>query len=292
MRFVFLGTGTSSGVPAIGCDCETCASTDPRDARLRCGAAVQFTDTGGQARTVLIDAGPDLRQQALRFGVRRCDAIVFTHNHVDHTFGLDEVRRFNAVQRSPIEVYADDHTMDSLERVYQHIFRRDGNVNDSFVATLMPRRITRGEIERGEPLDLFGMRFTPIPLLHGRLQVLGYRVQPGPELEAAWASQADPDPEARTPSQHPFPLAYCTDVSAIPPDSWGRLRGLRTLVLDALRHRHHPTHLTLSQACGIAERLGADRTWFIHMAHDLPHEPTNRTLPQNMRLAHDGQVLG
>ncbi|MCE7973069.1 MAG: MBL fold metallo-hydrolase [Leptolyngbya sp. PLA1] len=290
MRFTFLGTGTSSGIPAIGCDCATCVSSDPRDQRLRCAASIQFIDPQGRPRGVLIDAGPDLRQQVLRFGVRRCDAILFTHNHVDHVFGLDETRRFNAVQRGPIEVYADDHTMDSLERVYEHIFSRDQNVNDSFVATLMPRRITRQEIAAGTPLDLFGMRVTPIPLLHGRLPVLGYRVEAGPELSATMATP-QPDPEARVP-EPPFPLAYCTDVSAIPPESWGRLTGLRTLVLDALRHRHHPTHLTLDQAVAIARRVGAERTYFIHMSHDLAHEATNRELPDGMRLAYDGLVLG
>src|SRR5262245_10979477 len=107
MRFVFLGTGTSAGIPAIGCDCPVCTSTDPRDKRLRTAAAVQFTDAAGRERTVLLDAGPDLRQQALAHGLSRCDAIVFTHNHVDHTFGLDEVRRFNAVMKAPIDLYAD-----------------------------------------------------------------------------------------------------------------------------------------------------------------------------------------
>lgn len=290
MRFTFLGTGTSSGIPAIGCDCATCVSPDPRDQRLRCAAAVQFIDPQGRPRGVMLDAGPDLRQQVLRFGVSQCDAILFTHNHVDHVFGLDETRRFNAVQRGPIEVYADDHTMDSLERVYEHIFARDQNVNDSFVATLMPRRITRQEIAAGTPLDIFGMRCTPIPLLHGRLPVLGYRVEPGPELAAAKAPP-QADPEARVP-EPPFPLAYCTDVSAIPSESWGRLTGLRTLVLDALRHRHHPTHLTLDQAIAIARRVGAERTYFIHMSHDLAHEATSRELPEGMRLAYDGLVLG
>lgn len=290
MRFTFLGTGTSSGIPAIGCDCATCTSPDPRDQRLRCAASVQFVDQGGRPRGILLDAGPDLRQQVLRFGVRRCDAILFTHNHVDHVFGLDETRRFNALQRGPIEVYADDHTMDSLERVYEHIFSRDQNVNDSFVATLLPRRITRQEIAAGTPLDLFGMRAAPIPLLHGRLPVLGYRLEPGPELAAALGSPQT-DPEARVP-EPPFPLAYCTDVSAVPAESWPRLAGLRTLVLDALRHRHHPTHLTLDQAIAVARRVGAERTYFIHMSHDLAHEATSSDLPEGMHLAYDGLVLG
>jgi phosphoribosyl 1,2-cyclic phosphate phosphodiesterase len=272
MRFVFLGTGTSAGIPAIGCDCAVCRSDDPRDKRLRTSAAVQWTDAGGTERTVLLDAGPDLRQQALRAGLRSCDAVLFTHNHVDHTFGLDEVRRFNALMGRAIDVYADGHTMGHLRRVFAHIFERDANVNDSFVATLIAHRV---EAER--PIDLHGVRFTPIPLLHGKLPVLGYRIERVP--------RAGVDDGA-------FPLAYCTDVSGIPPDSWRHLDGVRTLVLDALRHRRHPTHFTLGQAVGVAQRVGASRTYFVHMAHDLPHAETDADLPEGMSLGYDGLTLG
>ena len=274
MRFVFLGTGTSAGVPAIGCSCEVCTSPDPRDQRLRTAAAVQFTDRSGKDRTVLIDAGPDLRQQALRAGLTRCDAVVFTHNHVDHTFGLDELRRFNAVMEQPIDIYADEHTLDHLFRVYKHIFDRKANVNDSFVATLVPHRL-----KVQEEIELFGMKFTPVKLLHGKLPILGFRIEPGAEL-------------ASTAKGSPFPLAYCTDVSGVPPETWGKLSGLNTLVLDALRHRHHPTHLTLGDAVNVAAQIGAERTYFVHMAHDLAHEETNKGLPDGMKLAYDGLVLG
>lgn len=269
MRFVFLGTGTSAGVPAIGCDCAVCTSADPRDRRLRTSALLRFHDPAGQERVVLLDAGPDLREQALRLSLRRLDAILFTHNHVDHTFGLDEVRRFNAVMREPISIYADRHTLDHLHRVYRHIFDKDRNVNDSFVATLIAH-----EIQPETPFDLFGLRLTPIPLLHGKLPVLGYRIE-----------QATPG------TAGPLPLAYCTDVSAIPPQSWRYFRGLSTLVLDALRHRKHPTHLTLDEAVTIADRVGARRTFFVHMAHDLAHDETNASLPEGMSLAHDGLEL-
>ena len=283
MRFLFLGTGTSAGVPAIGCECRVCRSADPRDNRLRCGAAVCFRDPHGRERVVLIDATPDLRQQALRAGLARCDAILFTHNHVDHTFGLDEVRRFNVLQKSPIDVFAEDHTMEHLRRVYKHIFDKAANVNDSFVATLIPRVIAPGDVN-GCGIELFGMMFTPIRLLHGRLPIVGYRVEPGPRLKAGASAGGA--------GESPWPLAYCTDVSAIPPETWPMLRGLRTLVLDALRHRHHPTHLTLADAVNIAERVRAERTYFTHIAHDLSHEETNAGLPEAMRLAHDGLVLG
>lgn len=276
MRFRFLGTGTSSGVPAIACDCAVCTSTDPRDRRLRTGASIEFTDTRGVPRVILIDATPDLRQQALAANLRRCDAILFTHNHVDHVFGLDEVRRFNAVQKSPIEVFAEPHTLDSLRRVYQHIFDADRNVNDSFVATLIARTI-----QPEQSIELFGMRCTPIRLLHGKLPIVGFRIEPTKELARTHQTLVSP-----------FPLAYCTDVSAIPPESWRLLHGVRTLVLDALRYRKHPTHMTIDEAVNTADRIAADATWFIHMSHDLPHEQTNAALPESMRLAHDGLVLG
>lgn len=226
----------------------------------------------GGERAILIDAGPDLRQQALRAGLRRCDAILFTHNHVDHTFGLDEVRRFNVVQRAPVMLYAETKTHEFLRRVYQHVFDPAKNVNDSFVASVIAWTLSASL----EPIELFGLQITPIRLLHGRLPVVGYRVEPaqGSSLVAPW-----------------MPLAYCTDVSAIPPESWPRLAGVKTLVLDALRQRHHPTHLTLDQAVNIAGQIGARQTWFIHMAHDLMHAETNEALPDGMALAYDGLVL-
>ena len=273
MRFTFLGTGTSAGIPAIACDCGTCTSDDPRDKRLRTGAAVQWVDSNGQDRTVLIDATPDLRQQALTHHLTRCDAVLFTHNHVDHVFGLDEVRRFNMVMQAPINVYAEDHTMDSLRRVFQHVFESHNNVNQSFVATLIPRTI-----EPELPLDLHGLRFTPIRLLHGRLPILGFRIEPSPG--------------SRIKSDF-LPMAYCTDTSKIPPETYPSLTDLRTLVLDCLRHRHHPTHLTLDQAIATASEIAAGKTWFVHMAHEIRHAEVDAMMPTDeMRLAWDGLTLG
>ncbi|MEZ6235592.1 MAG: MBL fold metallo-hydrolase [Phycisphaerales bacterium] len=306
MRLEFLGTGTSAGVPALGCECAVCTSPDPRDQRLRTSAAIRWTDAGGHERTVLIDCGPDFRQQALRARLRRLDAILFTHNHVDHTFGLDEVRRFNAVQKAAIDVYAEEHTLGFLRRVYEHIFDQHRNVNDSFVATLIANRV-----QPGVAVPMHGVSFTPVRLLHGRLPIVGYRVEAEHAGSSATPSvtlaepRVPPPPHAgegrdasgvgtgRSPvPPGPFPLAYCTDVSAVPPEAWGQLAGVRTLVLDALRHRHHPTHLTVSQAVSIAERIGAARTYFVHMSHDLAHEATQAELPEGMFLAHDGLVLG
>ncbi len=281
MRFRFLGTGTSAGIPLIGCVESGCAcrSSDPRDRRLRTSAAIRFVDASDRPRTVLLDCGPDVRAQALSAGLDRCDAVLFTHNHVDHTWGVDELRRFNAVMREPIDVYAEPSVLEHLRRVYKHIFDKDLNVQDSFVATLIAHRL---DAER--PLELYGVRFTPIRLLHGRLPVLGFRIEPSPGSSLARRVERA--------GGGPWPLAYCTDVSAIPPESWSKLAGVRTLVLDALRYRKHPTHLTLGQAVSVAQRVEAEATWFVHMSHELIHASVEAELPAGMRLAWDGLELG
>jgi phosphoribosyl 1,2-cyclic phosphate phosphodiesterase len=272
---LILGSGTSSGVPVIGCECDICNSEDPRDNRTRCSACLRFIDPDGQPRLILIDASPDLRIQALRHKLHRCDAILFTHNHVDHTFGLDEVRRFNAVMKTPIDIYADAHTMEHLHRVYRHIFEREKNLNDSFVATLISHII-----DPGEPIDLHGLRFAPLKLLHGRAPVLGFRID-----------AVDRNGKLLEEQPGPLPLAYCTDVSAIPPETWPRLTGLKTLVLDMLRYRKHPTHMTVDEAIAAAEQIGAARTFFTHMTHDIRHAELNSQLPSTMSLAYDGLVV-
>lgn len=297
-RFLFLGTGTSGGVPLIACDCLTCTSADPRDKRTRTGAAVQWIDPSGKPRTVLIDATPDLRQQALRHDLWRVDAILFTHNHVDHIFGLDEVRRFNAVLRDPIDIYAELYVLESLRRVYKHVFDPASNVNDSFVATLIGHEVPPPPEDAwngAAPITLWGMSFTPIRLMHGRLPVLGWRIdreRGSGTRERASGSSSAPLVDPASPAHDPFPLAYCTDVSAVPPFSWPRLEGLRTLVLDALRLRRHPTHLTIDQAVDVATQIDASRTFFVHMAHELGHARTEAELPERLRLAYDGLILG
>ena len=273
VRFTILGSGTSAGVPVIGCDCAICTSADPRDARTRSGACVELIDAGGQERVVLIDTSPDLRIQALRHRLKRCDGILFTHHHVDHVFGLDEVRRFNALMRQPINIYAEPYTLENLQRVYQHIFESHKNINASFVATLIPNLI-----EPARPIDLHGLRFTPLRLLHGRLPIVGFRIErTGPTAAA---------------ENDPLPLAYCTDVSSIPPETWPALRGLKTLFLDALRYRHHPTHFTVDQAIDAAGRIAAERTYLVHMTHDILHRDLESKLPDSIRLSYDGMQLG
>ncbi|MFO0872678.1 MAG: MBL fold metallo-hydrolase [Phycisphaerales bacterium] len=272
-----LGSGTSAGVPVIGCECAVCRSDDPRDRRLRTSGVLRFVDPQGLPRVILIDASPDLREQALRAKLVRCDSILFTHNHVDHTFGLDEVRRFNAMMKAPIDIYADRCTMEHLNRVYTHIFEPHRNVNDSFIATLVPRII---EPER--PVALFGLAATPLRLLHGNLPVLGFRFD-----------AIDPDGRVLAPSEQPspLPLAWCTDCNAIPPETWPRLRGLRTLVLDMLRYRKHATHFSVDESVSVAHEIAASSTWFVHMTHDIGHADLDARLPPGMRLAHDELVI-
>lgn len=276
VELTFLGTGTSSGVPVIGCDCPTCRSEDPRDRRLRCGACLRFTDPDGHPRVLLIDIPPDHREQSLRDGIRRCDAILVTHAHVDHVFGLDEVRRYNTLMRSPITVHAEPEVRTELHRIYRHIFARHENVNQSYVADLID-----APLAPGAPVILHGLRVEPLRLLHGRLPILGFRIE---AVDAAG--------EVLESQPGPLPLAWCSDVSGIPPETWPRLSGLRTLALDMLRDRAHPTHFTVEEAVEAAERIGAGETWFIHMTHDLRHAELAERLPPGMAPAWDGLKLG
>lgn len=234
---------------------------------------LELTSEEGEQRVILIDTSPDLRQQAIRHHLRRCDAILFTHHHVDHIFGLDEVRQFNARMKASIPIFAEATTFENLQRVFLHIFEPHRNDNESFVASLIPNIV-----KPMAPFELFGLRITPLRLLHGRMPILGYRIE--------WedASLADADDV--------LPLAYCTDVSAIPPETYGHLTGLDTLVLDALRYRHHPTHFNVEQALAAAEQVGAKRTLLIHMTHDILHADLEKRLPEGVRPAYDGLTLG
>jgi phosphoribosyl 1,2-cyclic phosphate phosphodiesterase len=244
-----LGTGTSHGVPMIGCECATCHSTDPRDRRSRASIHIQMT--GGPS--VLVDTTPDLRMQALTHGVKRVDAIVYTHSHADHVMGLDEVRRFNVMQKSAIPCYGDQRTLDDLRRIYSYVFNSDTS-HGGGIPQIVTARVV-GEFCVGKAT------FVPVPLLHGSRTILGYRVGS---------------------------FAYLTDCSAIPEASWPLLAGVRTVILDALRERPHPTHLSLDQALAVVNRLQPERALFTHMCHDLPHEATCARLPAGVQLAYDG----
>ena len=271
LRITLLGTGTSAGVPVIACDCETCTSPDPRDRRTRTGAMLQFTDAGGQDRVVLVDAPPDHREHSLRHRLKRVDAIVFTHSHVDHVFGLDDARLYNISMGAPIQLYAERPVLDDLSRVFEHIFKPHANVNKSFVADVRTTAVLPGHA-----IDLFGLRATPIRLLHGALPILGWRFDAGKSVN---------DAPLHLPN---FAAAYCTDVNAIPPESWPLLQGLDVLVLDMLRERRHPTHFSLSESLDVAARTAARRTVFTHMTHDVRHAALSARLPAGVELGFDG----
>lgn len=236
----------------IGCDCAVCRSADPRDARLRPSIVLELA--GGT--TVLVDTTPDLRAQALRHNLRRVDAILFTHAHADHVMGLDEVRRYNMLTRQPVPVFGDEATLADIRRTFAYVFAPDapsgGGVPDLRLWTI------------GGAFVIGRQDVVPLRLRHGPWQVLGFRFGR---------------------------FAYLTDCNDVPADAMAQLDGLDCLVLDALRHRPHPTHFTVAQAVTVAKRIGAARTLFTHISHDLAHEATCASLPEGMALAFDGQIL-
>lgn len=247
-RVTFLGTGTSHGVPMIGCDCATCRSDDPRDKRWRPSIALRMPD----GTSILVDTTPDLRSQALAFNLRRVDAILFTHDHADHVFGLDEVRRYNAMQRASIPCYANRGTLASLRRAFAYIFEEPAYAGGNPRLDLFA---LAGEFSLGHET------IVPVPLLHGDQEILGFRLGS---------------------------FAYLTDCNHIPDRSWPLLVGVTTLVLDALRDRPHPTHFSVAEALEVVERLKPARTYFTHICHDLPHAATCARLPAAVELAYDG----
>lgn len=250
LSVTFLGTGTSTGVPVLTCDCPTCSSTDPRDARSRPSILLEW-----DGASVLIDTSTDLRAQALKVPLRRVDAVLFTHAHADHILGLDELRLYNWRQGGPIPAYGSRETLAALRRTFWYAFedvQRGGGV---------PSVELREVDSRFELLD---RTVVAVPLLHGRLEILGYRVGD---------------------------FAYLTDVSSIPEPSYRLLEDLDVLVLSALRPRPHPTHLHLEAAVAEAARIGAKRTLFTHMGHDMPHAAVSASLPPGVDLAYDGLRL-
>jgi phosphoribosyl 1,2-cyclic phosphate phosphodiesterase len=265
LELLFLGSGTSAGVPMIGCDCDVCTSDDPRDNRTRASVIVRYPDADDPTypRQILIDAAPDIRIQITRERLNHIDALLLTHAHADHIFGIDDLRRFNAVMKQPIDVHAEPDVIDTLRRMFSYIFEKHNNVNQSFVAdlTLMPLAVKTS-------FDLHGATWTPLRLMHGKLPILGFRV------DYRGAS-----------------LAYCTDVSAIPGESVPLLEGVDVLVIDALRYRAHPTHMSVDQALEQVDRLRPKQTFFTHIAHDIRHGDLDGKLPDGVNLAYDGLTI-
>jgi phosphoribosyl 1,2-cyclic phosphate phosphodiesterase len=245
-----LGSGTSMGVPTIGCTCKVCTSPDPHDRRTRPSILVKYGD-----KSVLIDTTPDFRQQAIREGVRHLDAVLYTHAHADHILGLDDLRPLTFWRSGKIPLYAFEAVVKRLEHIFSYFF--DGEYKYGAKADVELHRISG-------PVEICGAVFDPIPVMHGEEEIHGFRFGSA---------------------------AYVTDFSDIPESSLERLEGLDVLFLDALRRRPHPTHSTLGNSLKLVERLKPQRAFFTHISHDLPHEETNRSLPDHVRLAHDGLKL-
>ncbi len=247
VRLTMLGSGTSMGVPSLGCGCRVCRSTDPHDNRTRPSLLLS-----ADGRNILIDTSPDFRQQALRAGLGRLDAVLYTHGHADHILGLDDIRPFNMKQHERVPVYASGQTLAILTRTFAYIF--DETPTLSTVPAVELREITG-------PFEAAGVEFQPVPARHGNTDVLGFRFGRA---------------------------AYLTDFSEIPAASMEQLLGLDDLILSALRDKPHPMHSTVANSLEIVREVKPRRAWFTHISHDLPHEETNARLPENVRMGYDG----
>ncbi len=251
-----LGSGTSMGVPTIGCDCAVCRSQDPRDRRTRPSVMVSYRDPQDNARHVMIDSTPDFREQALREKITHLDAVLYTHTHADHILGIDDLRPLTYRHKpGKLPLYATPQACEFLRSMFRYIFEAEYKFGGLPLVDLQP---IEGQVE------LFGARFEPVTVIHGETPILGFRFGSA---------------------------AYLTDHSEVPSETLDKLRGLDILFLDALRHKPHPTHSTVEQSLKIAEAVKPRRTFFTHICHDLPHQATNAALPPDVRLAYDGMKL-
>ena len=249
--FTFLGTGTSVGVPMVGCRCAVCQSTNPRNHRYRCSVLI-----GTPQGKLLIDTAPELRLQLLRERVEAVHAVLFTHYHADHLFGLDDVRPLCRYLGGPMPLYCTGEVEDKIRLSFSYAFAKGA---DQLPAGYIPKLVFRQITE--EPFTVLGQRVLPIPMIHAQYNVFGFRIDD---------------------------VAYCTDVNRFPERSWPLLEGLRVLVLDALRHKPHAGHLSVDEALAIIARVKPERAYLTHIAHELEHEATNARLPAGVELAYDG----
>jgi phosphoribosyl 1,2-cyclic phosphate phosphodiesterase len=248
MQLIMLGVGSSAGTPVVGCNCDTCISNDARNKRTRCSSAIILPS----GYTILIDTGPDLRQQALREGLSRVDAVLYTHTHADHLHGIDDLRAFCQIQKQQIPLYGSVETMQHIANKFPYVLREPSNFWDLPVLAAKPV---------SNAFELFGTTVTPIPVKHGNSDIWGYRIGN---------------------------IAYITDVSAIPDTSLTLLEGLDTLLLDCLRFKSHPTHINLEQSLEYASQINAKQTYLIHMTHEIEFKEVSQRLPSTVRLGFDG----
>jgi phosphoribosyl 1,2-cyclic phosphate phosphodiesterase len=253
---LILGSGTSMGVPTLGCGCRVCTSSDPRDQRLRPSAAVTWQGPADDHR-VIIDTGPDFRAQALSHQIGDVDAVLYTHSHADHILGMDDLRPLSYKRSEKIPLFADDPTARVLESIFDYTFSEESNYK-------LRARVQMNRLNRDETVDIFGANFQRIPLLHGPMETGGYRFGNA---------------------------AYLTDMNVIPDSSLALLDGVEFVVIDALRERPHPSHANVEQATAWVERIGARRAWFTHISHEILHEEVEARLPPHIRLAYDGLVI-
>lgn len=250
LKLTILGSGTSTGVPVLGCHCEVCSSDDPRNNRTRCSALLEWA-----GRKILIDTATDFRQQALREGIEQIDAVLFTHAHADHVHGIDDLRTFTLRTGTAIPIYAARGVLDRIQGLFSYIF------SETDAPGYRPRLDVN---EVSAPFELYGQLVTPLPLVHGPGESLGYRVGN---------------------------LAYIVDCSAIPASSEALLAGVEILVIDALRFREHDSHFSISQAIEVARRLRVPKTLLTHLTHDIDHARHTAGLPEGVEFAYDGQSV-
>lgn len=250
LELTILGSGTSTGIPVIGCDCPVCRSESPYNRRTRCSALLSWQD-----KQILFDTSTDFRYQALREGLKKVDAVLFTHAHADHVHGIDDLRVFTTRGKDAIPIHGSTATLDVIRQVFSYIFADDPEPG------FVPKLET---VEVHTPFELFGLKIEPIPLEHGSFPCQGYRIGP---------------------------LAYLTDCNGIPPQAREQLDDLELLVLDGLRLKPHATHFNIAQAVMAAQEIGAKRTLLTHLSHEVDHERHGSELPEGIELAHDGQKI-
>jgi phosphoribosyl 1,2-cyclic phosphate phosphodiesterase len=255
MLLTILGSGTSSGVPLIGCDCAVCRSRDPKNKRLRASAWLQ-----SEGKSILIDSSVDFRQQALRAKIGHLDAVVYTHPHADHVYGIDDLRAFNFLQKRAIPIYGNQWTISALKKNFSYIFHRETPYEGGAIAKLDPQEFSTQSPE----IDVCGVSMIPISLPHGKQETVGYRIKS---------------------------LAYVTDCHFVPAAARDRLRELDVLVLDCVRLRPHGTHLNLEGALEVVSELRPKKTFLTHLGHDFEHSKWNKKLPKGVALAYDGQKI-